>query len=384
MAAKNVPIILPFNVDRCTPLAGVGPLARAIKASGAVDYVHVLDQMMGWWPPHLWTVENAPLAAVTPDLDSYCDAQALSGYVAASAPGIGLTTGMDAIRRGPAELMQMMLTLANMTEGRTILQLGAGEIKQTAPFGWKRNEGLRRFEDHLRFYEAFWKTTGPVNLSGHFWNFEEAWIGKMRQHRPRVWALGGGPKLIELAVTYADGFATSVPGVISSPERYAEFVARTKVTLESKGRDPQSFDFAPWVISIIHEDPDVVRRAMDNPLIKWFTAVVGRLNNSDWSAYGIESAFPADWHYSTKLITNRQTDRSFVNQILSKVSRRMCELSYVTGSPAEVARHARQYIEAGATHIELIDMLPMILDAEGAQASLARQLETCARIKGTV
>ena len=38
-------------------------------------------------------------------------------------------------------MMQTMLTLANMGEARAVLQFGAGEIKQTAPFSGKHNEG---------------------------------------------------------------------------------------------------------------------------------------------------------------------------------------------------------------------------------------------------
>ena len=378
---RKIEIALPLNADRSLPPAVLAQMAKAVQASGVVDHFHIFDQMMGWWPREMWNTKNSPLAAIVPDLDSYGDPIAIAAYAAGAAPGLGLTISTDGIRKGPAELMQTMLTLANMGEGQAILQLGAGELKQTAPFGWKRNEGLRRFEDHLRFYDAFWKTNEPLTMTGNFWNFDQAWMGVARQNKPRVWALGGGPKLIDMATTYADGFATSVPGVIASPEKFGEFVRNTHQTLKSKGRNPDAFDFCPWALTIIHDDPNVIDRALDNPIVRWMAAIYGRLNNADWSAYGMESAFPIDWHYSTKLVPNRLTDKAYVDDILGRVTRKMTEMSFFFGTPAEVTAQIQPYIDAGATCIDLCDITGMVLDPEGAQASLGRQLDVCARIK---
>lgn len=381
MPGRAIETMLPINADRALPPAALAQMAQAIKASGAVDYVHVWDQLMGWWPPGMWNPKNAPLAAMIPDLDASGDAAAVAAFAAAAAPGLGLTISPDAIRKGPAELMQTMLTLANFGGGRAILQLGAGEIKQTAPFGWKRNEGLKRFEDHLRFYDAFWKTDGPVTMNGNFWNFDQAWIGAARQNRPRVWALGGGPKLIEMATRYADGFATMVPNVLQSPQQFADFAAKTRAQVASHGRDPDQFDFGPWVFTLIHDDPKVIDRALENPIMRWMIAIYGRLNNRDWAAHGVESAFPEDWHYAMNLIPNRFTDEKEVNRILSRVTDRMCELSVFRGNAREVADQIQPFVDAGANVIEVIDVMPLVLDPADAQAGLMRQLEVCAHIK---
>lgn len=74
MAASAVEIALMLNPDRSLLPAVYAQLAQAYQASGVVDYVHVPDQMMGWWPPHLWNRANSPLAGVVPDLDSSAEA----------------------------------------------------------------------------------------------------------------------------------------------------------------------------------------------------------------------------------------------------------------------------------------------------------------------
>ena len=370
MRRHGVDTALMLNPDRSMPFAAFAQLAKAYQGSGVVDYFHIPDQMMGWWPPRLWTTQNAPLAAMIPDLDSSCDAAVLSAYVAGAAPGLGLTISTDAIRRGPAEMMQTMLTLAS-----------AGEVKQTLPFGWTRSEGLKRQEDHFRFYDAFWKGDGHVDLHGHYWNFDQAWIGGARPNRPTMYALGGGPKLIDIATSYADGFATVAPNVFATPEQFATTVKVMRDGVEAKGRDPTAFGFCLWIFTLIHEDPDVISRALDNPLVRWLAAIYGRMNMADWAAYGEQPAFPMDWHYSMKLIPNRFTDKNEVDQILARTTRRMSELCFIHGNAEEVTRQIQPFIEAGATCIDIVDMMPLILDPADAQASLGRQLDVCARIK---
>lgn len=64
---------------------------------------------------------------------------ALAVYVYASTPGMNPTLLTDSIRNGPAQLVHSMLTLAKITEGRATSLVGAGEVKQCNPFGWKRS-----------------------------------------------------------------------------------------------------------------------------------------------------------------------------------------------------------------------------------------------------
>jgi phthiodiolone/phenolphthiodiolone dimycocerosates ketoreductase len=383
MARKNIETMIPIPMDRGMLTTALPAASKAIKDSGVVDFYHVPDQLQSWWPPGMWNQQNCPVSAFMPDPDSNADPSVVAGIAASTAPGPGITLSTDAIRRGPAEMMQTMLSLANLGGGQAVLQLGAGEIKNTAPYGWKRKEGLRRYEDHLKYYDAFWRDdSGCVSTGdGHFWNFKNATIGGHRPHRPRMWALGGGPKLVDIAIDYADGFATMVPNVIQSPEAFAKFVMSTREELERRGRDPERFDFCPWMFVLIHEDPEVIENAFNNPLTKWMVANFGRFNNHDWSSYGLEPAFSPDYHYAMKLLPNWVTDQDYVTSVLKRVTREMFDLTFYCGSPKEVATHIQPYIEAGANVIDLIDFLAPVLSIEDSQQHLARQIEVCRLIK---
>jgi phthiodiolone/phenolphthiodiolone dimycocerosates ketoreductase len=330
----------------------------------------------------MWNPRNAPVAAMMPDPDSNADPSAIAGFAACAAPGVGLTVSTDAMRRGPAEMMQTMLTLAAMGGGEAALQLGAGEIKNATPYGYNRSEGLRRHEDHLRYYDLYWKSEdGTVTMDGHFWKYDRATIGGARPARPRIWALGGGPKLIDLAISYADGFATMVPNVLQTPEIFAAFVKKTRAELERRDRDPDKFDFVPWMFTLIHEDPDVIRRAFDNPVLKWMVGNFGRFNNRDWAGYGLEAPFGTDYHYAMNLLPNWITDQNYIDEVLGRVTHRHCELCFFYGSPKEVAAQIQPYIHAGANVIDLIDFLACALTLEDLQLHLGRQIQVCSLIK---
>src|SRR5262249_9753939 len=154
-----------------------------------------------------------------------------------------------------AELMQTMLTISNLAGERPpILQIGAGELKQCKPFGWKRSQGLSSLEDHFRYIEQFWATDGPVELAGNRWSFDQAWIGGAKGRRPVVGGLGGGPKMLDLTTSYADGFATIAPSVWTSPDHAGEEIAKLKRVIDAKGRDPEGFDFGIWPLLILCDE----------------------------------------------------------------------------------------------------------------------------------
>ena len=376
----SVKTAVPITADRNLPAEVYGQVAEALQASGVVDDIQAWDQLTSWYPPSLWKPENSPMAAVLPDVDSFPDVWAMTAYGAARAPKLGIALSTDSVRKGPAEMAQSALTLANITRGKVSIQIGAGEIKQHAPFGWKRSQGLRRLEDQFKAFHLLWESDGPVDFEGNFTDFDQAWLGSAKNHRPRMWALGGGPKLIDIGSTYADGFATMAPFISPTPEHWAEMIANMRSQLEAKGRDPGDFDFGVYGAVLIHEDADVIDRALDNVLMRWVTAIFGRINQGDWLAEGHEPPFPADWHYGTKLLTTKITDAEIADA-LGKVTREMSEKTWLYGTPDEVASDLQAYVDAGATWVSVIDILPTVLEPDDAQNALGRTLEVCSLLK---
>lgn len=370
-----------FLAYRYMPRDLVAERAKQLEASGAVDYIYLSDQTLSWWPQGLWNPSNAPVAATLPDCDSFPDPFALAGYIAAHAPGLGIMLSTDAVRYGPAELMRAALTLADLTEGRFTLMLGAGEVKQCKPFGWKRSDGLARLEDHLRLYHELWNATGPFDFQGNHWKFDKAWLGGARNYRPEVWTIGGGPKLVDLTTSYADGLTTVTPGVWSSPDETARCVAEMKEQLRTKGRDPEAFEFGPILMIMMHTDESVIDRALDNPLARFMAAIWGRLHMPDWREEGLEPPFPDDWHYAIRLLPHKMSQAD-VDEVLGNVSREMVEKAFIIGTPDTVAAELQRYIDAGVTRIHPGNCASIVLGPSEAEAAVSADIELLRLLKG--
>lgn len=376
MSKRRLEIAAPIAVDRYLPATAFGDVVRQVKASGVVDSLVMWDQMTGWIPPSLWNTQTTPLAHVFKDADSFPDWNVMIGYGAALAPELGFTISMDAIRRGPAELTQTMLTTANVTEGKMVYMLGGGEIKQCQPFGWKRAEGLNRLEDFYKIFRAFLSSDRPIDFQGHHAKFDQAWIGGAMNHKPRIWGLGGGPRIIDLATTYADGFSSAVPAVWLNPEDIAQQIKQIKQQLESKGRDPEQFDFAIWCPSMLHEDEDLIRRAWDNPAIAWSTLIFGHIIQSDWLKEGLEPLMPPDWHYALKMLPMK-VGHDEAMQLIKRVTAQHSEKSYFFGTPKQVASKIQACVDAGVTWVLPHDWMPIVLDPDDAATAINRTLEVC-------
>lgn len=356
-----------------------GEAALALEQSGVVDYYCAFEQLSGLTPRTIWNTSTTPNAELLPDSDSFPDAFQLVAFAAAATRSLGIGVTTDSLRRGPAELMQAMLTLANATEGNAVLMMGAGEVKQTKPFGHKRSQGLARLEDQLRLFHMLLDCEEPFDFEGNFYQCREAYVGTVRPHRPKIWAMGGGPQLIELAAKYADGLC-SWPGGYLGPDQWSETVAKVKEALMRNGRNVEDFTFGMWFMPLVHEDPAMVEKGLENPLVKYFAASCGKLNQQFWEEEGMEPVYPPGWHYAQKLLP-LSVSKEEAEDAIARTTRDHVLKSYPCGSPKEVAVNIQDWVSAGLDQVILFDMLPIALTAEEGSGSLDHVVEICRHLK---
>jgi phthiodiolone/phenolphthiodiolone dimycocerosates ketoreductase len=337
------------------------------------------DQLTNFIPPSLWTPEITPMACLIPDPDSLSDPFVMASYAVASAPELGVSILTDSIRHGPAQLIHMMMTLANVTEGKALFQVGAGEVKNINPFGWKRSEGLSRMEDLYKIFQAIWDSDGPIDYEGSHLTLKRAFLGDAKLHNHELMGPGGGPKLLDLATTYGDGFSAAAPCMWATPEEWAEHITRVRLTLEQKGRDPDAYRFGILCRLLLHEDPGTLEQAMENPLLRWIAAIFGRINPLDWRKAGLEPAVPEGWTYYLKM-RPYDTPSEFV-EVLRKAGHEHTAAGFTRGSPEQVGARLREYVDAGVNWVGPVDYMPLILEPQDAALSLARTLEVCRELK---
>ena len=367
--------------DRHLPWEVTAQQAQALLNSGVVDYAEVSDQTVGFVPPKLWNEQNTQQATVMKDPDSLDDGVVTATIAATSAPGLGVTIGTDAVRTPPVEFVQTMWTLAKLTKGKAIFNIGAGEIKQCAPYGHKRSQGVARMKDLAKIYNLLWDSDGPIDFEGNHITLKGAYLGSAKPYRPELWTLGGGPKLLDIATSYLDGMAVAAPNVWTTPEQAAAHIKTLKDEVERKGRDPEKFRVGMWTTVILHEDDEAIKRALENPLTRWQAAVFGRIEPRDWRKEGIEPAVPDGWNYFQKLKPLQMED-SFVDDVLTKADRRMAEKAFVNGTPKEVAAQLQGFIDAGVQWVLPVDYMPIVTTLDDAPRCLGRSIELCGHLKG--
>ena len=126
---------------------------------------------MVWEPDHL--VDIKPLLAIF-------DAWTTLGYLGSKTNSIKLGSGVTDIQRiHPAKTANIIATLDNLTKGRAILGIGAGEIMDTRSFGipWEdKLVRLKRLRETIEVIKLLWSATydNPVSFHGSFFNLENA------------------------------------------------------------------------------------------------------------------------------------------------------------------------------------------------------------------
>jgi len=379
VGTRNFSTAVFTEVDRSVPPMTAAEVARPLEQAG-IDYFATYDQLSSWWPPSLWNTGTTPLAALSTDCDSFSDAFIIAALAAGATEELGVLITSDCVRRGPAELMQTMLTLGNLTKGKAIVALGSGEAKQIKPFGHQRLQGTKRLEDTLRIARLLGECNGPVSYEGRVWRLQDAFIGGQRPYKPEFWCLGAGPQLLELATAHADGFMAAAPFTFPSAEQFHERVSWIRTTLESRDRDPGEFGVGMICVALLHEDRRAIEECFRNPLVKFMSGVFGRFHQGDWSVEGIEPVMPADWHYAFKLLP-LQMPKDEIDRIVEAVPERMVERSFFCGTPEQVTEQIQLFVDAGANHVIIADMLPVVHGPDQAGPSFGRMLQVAGALK---
>jgi phthiodiolone/phenolphthiodiolone dimycocerosates ketoreductase len=365
-----------FPNHRTVPLAGIRDFVGALEASGVVDQFWVWDELTGWAPQGFGVPEGVP----APDAHSTHDPFIECAFAVAASAKIGVRMTTDGVRTRPAELTRTLLSLASATEGPVSIAIGLGEVRHMKPFGHPTGQGPSRLKDVMAIMRRLLEADAPFTYEGRRWTIDHGFVGAYRPRRPEIWGLGGGPRFIEICARYADGIEQSFPNSVPNLETFAERVRVIRDQVESCGRDPDQFGFGVWLPTGLHEDPDVITAAQDSPAVKWYSASYGRMNQDEWADEGLQSLMPPGFHYGNDYMPFTMTAAE-ADAVVARVPREMSIRSATWGTPENAARVAEGFIQAGATFVGLLDLMPMHVGPDAFAPSLGRVLEVAGRIK---
>lgn len=245
---KKFGVMLPHwedhqGVGRKTRVANFLELARAAEESG-LDSVWAVDHFLSFRTAD----ESIFEYELGPELEGvkigYWECWTLMSALAATTRSIELGTLVtNTGYRNPALLAQMVNTVEDLSDGRVILGLGAGDYSaEHEAFGFPFERRVGRFEESLQIIRPLLRGE-RVTFEGEFCRTREA---ELRPRAPRaegppilIGLLRGGPRMQRLVAQYADHWNCWM-AEDTRVDVYQKAYASIVEACERHGRDPET------------------------------------------------------------------------------------------------------------------------------------------------
>ena len=299
-----------------------------------------------------------------PPARSVFDAWTSLAYIGSKTNRIMLASGVtDTQRMHPAKMASTVATLDNLTNGRAILGIGAGEAMNVKPYGmpWgAARERVARLREYVQVVQSLWASTyeRPVTFEGRYYRLERAHmsVGPVRRPHPPVYVGAfASTGMLRLVGELGDGW---FPGAYFTPEGYRVKVKAIQNFALSAGREPAELDLIANIPVIFGEDRethDRVKNAFRASLVKnrYMLKQIGADDAYDFLSkslmYQLISATPDSMALLKKAaeslpITEEQLERG-LDELLS------------LGSVDHCVELLSRFIDAGATHVRISNFL---------------------------
>ena len=303
------------------------------------------DHLMGWLPESIWTPDISPIAAIgVRNPHVFLDPVAAMAAAATATDEIRLATCVtDPLRRHPAMLANEFLTLHHMSNGRTILGIGAGEGENTVPYGIDYRYQVSKFEEALQVIRLLWEADGQVDFEGEWFQLRGAvlGLGSFEGTFPEIWVGALGPRMCELTGRYGDGWLP----VKLPVEEYRRRLGWIHDAMWANGRDPSGLTAAMRSYVALSDDHDRAHELIDHPLVKGYV-----LSLPDWiyQSMGSEHPLGEDFHGLTSYIPAGMPRQEALDAI-GRIPFELVHEYFLHGTPSDVVDQMRPYVDLGAS-----------------------------------
>jgi phthiodiolone/phenolphthiodiolone dimycocerosates ketoreductase len=329
------------------------PWENAVKNAQLIDSLGYdsmafPDHFAGFVPESIWTADVTPLAFIQQSPHTYYELASLMGACAAVTKHVRLISGVtEPIRRHPILLAQTFLTLDHISNGRTIMGIGAGEVENVEPYGLSYSGQVGKLREALEIIRLAWSTHEPFNYEGKFWTLTDA-VMSLRPARPGkpppIWIAAHGPKMLEITAEFGDGW---IPTLLP-PSQYGE---RLGVIMNHRKKHDRTGEFvaALWNWCILAEDESEGEELMNTPLARAFSLL---LPDSEWKRLGHDHPLGDGFHSLTDYIPMRY-NREKILQAMESVPAEVLRAFYMIGDAESIIKQLEEYAHHGLQHIIL-------------------------------
>jgi phthiodiolone/phenolphthiodiolone dimycocerosates ketoreductase len=330
-------------------------MVRVARALG-VRSVWMVDHLTGFFPKSLWTPEFTWMARTSDTPDQFYDWQVLGGHLARRVGRLHLGVAVtEPIRRHPVVLAQAALSLSHMARHPPILGIGSGEAENVVPYGLDFERPVARLEEALQVLRTCLDGPGPHDFEGQFYRLERATLDLRpgAAGAPRIWVGAHGPRMLELAGRYGDGWLPAVP---MSPEAYAAGLEQVRSVAVAAGRDPDAVVPAMILPIVIGATATDAERYLDHPAIRFLALLVP---DRTWQTYGHTHPLGSGFGGMREFIPDRYS-RDELLAAVDAVPSEFLAAAVLAGTAGDIVEQVSRLVEAGLRHVVLSPISPLV------------------------
>jgi len=227
--------------------------------------------------------------------------------------------------RHPVLLAREIATLDQLSRGRFVLGLGAGEDKEI--FGMQLDRPVGRMLETIKILTELWNST-EVTYDGDFWKLRNyaLELKPVQKPHPPIWLAAAGPRMLDLTAKHGDGCI----GPQLNPDRYRKWLSRLHGIAKKAGRNPAEIIPVHLPFTSISRDHDSAVKWLE-PHAKWFLLWASQPPSLLIQELGYEGRW----------------------ERVEDVPREAVEKSFIVGTPEECAGTMIEFIRSGARYFIL-------------------------------
>ena len=322
-------------------MAKFGVMVKPSAYQKMVEHATLADRLgfdSVWVPDHV-ILENFKSISL--------EAWSLLSTLAVQTRNVTLGTSVtDPYRRHPAVLAQTVATLDQISGGRAILGLGAGEAMNVDPFGIPWDKRVTRMKETVEVLRRLW-TGEIIDYDVEIFKLSKAFIQVPLVQKPSipVYLAANSPKTRRLVGVCADGWLAEM----MSPNRYMGDIKEVEDAARKAGRSASQIDVVCVVTTALSDDYDEAKAA----------ALVQAKRRFLWwpkqlQQYGYTVTEEFDWN---RLTVGRETSER-IRRHIPEVPDEPCEDVTIFGTPEDCTEKIEKYLKSGVTHFEFEIVTP--------------------------
>jgi len=267
------------------------------------------------------------------------------------------TLATDCIRHHPATIAHIAACLDNITHGRAILGIGAGEAMNIKPYGmpWGDPETrVSRLKETVQLIRLLWKSTheSPVDFQGRFFQVTDARLDPHPFHDrdlPIFVAALGSRRMLSLVGELGDGW---LPW-FNTPDSFSERRQLIDDAVVRAGRSSNEIEKAAVIYLCLTDDRGVQKRVIDSVKAE----IVVLTGPRRLAGYGYVVDVDKSSNYSYQKCLASEADAERARALGKALPDKLAERFLIAGSPKQCVDQVEQLVNAGAHHLIFRDML---------------------------